>query len=180
MPSPFDVINPPKEKLQRLLCGEVIPQGWIRDQMKQDLKGFIGHLDQLVPNLIKQDDIYGKNRLTKKVKTKRLGNVRQGHDIDAQYLWWNSETQSNWRDGFIRHAILLDDQSALRRTAAYIRRILRLQDADGYLGIYDTDLRYRFSDENGELWSKATLLRGLLAWYEYSRDERAHPGHSPR
>lgn len=172
MPSPFDVINPPKEKLQRLLCGEVIPQGWIRDQMKQDLKGFIGHLDQLVPNLIKQDDIYGKNRLTKTVKTKRLGNVRQGHDIDAQYLWWNSETQSNWRDGLIRHAILLDDQSALRKAAGYIQRILRLQDADGYLGIYDTDLRYRFSDENGELWSKATLLRGLLAWYEYSRDER--------
>lgn len=31
-------------------------------------------------------------------------------------------------------------------------------------------LRYSFDSENGELWSKATLYRGLLAYYEYTND----------
>ena len=44
------------------------------------------------------------------------------------------------------------------------------QDADGYLGIYASDLRYHFTSENGELWAKATLYRGLLAYYEYTND----------
>ena len=58
----------------------------------------------------------------------------------------------------------------LARAKAYVRRILATQDPDGYLGIYARDLRYRFDGENGELWAKTTLLRGLLAWYDYSRD----------
>ena len=33
-------------------------------------------------------------------------------------------------------------------------------------------MRYKFDDENGELWSKATLLRGLLAWYEFTKEPR--------
>jgi DUF1680 family protein len=52
---------------------------------------------------------------------------------------------------------------------SYVNHILATQDADGYLGIYDNELRYRFEDENGELWAKASLLRGLLAWYEYTK-----------
>jgi hypothetical protein len=48
--------------------------------------------------------------------------------------------------------------------------VLAQQDADGYLGIYSPKLRYQFSGENGELWAKTTLLRGLLAWYAYSGD----------
>src|SRR5690606_14465883 len=46
------------------------------------------------------------------------------------------------------------------------------QDEDGYLGIYDEDIRYRFDNENGELWAKSSLLRGLLAWYEYTGEEK--------
>jgi len=51
-------------------------------------------------------------------------------------------------------------------------RILATQDEDGYLGIYDKELRYKFSTENGELWSKTTLCRGLLAYYEYTRNQK--------
>jgi DUF1680 family protein len=46
------------------------------------------------------------------------------------------------------------------------------QDEDGYIGIYDKELRYNFNSENGELWSKASLYRGLLAYYEYTNDEK--------
>ncbi|MEI7662945.1 MAG: hypothetical protein WCK34_12120, partial [Bacteroidota bacterium] len=162
---PFSVTSPVKYKLEALRFGEIKPTGWLKIQMQGDLDGFVGHLDELVPGLM-QDSIYGKDRLTKAVKTKNVGNI--GETPDPQYLWWNSETQSNWRDGYIRNAILLGDRLHLARVEKYVRYILSTQDKDGYLGIYAPDLRYNFRDENGELWSKATLLRGLLAWYEYT------------
>ncbi len=162
---PFQTIGPVSQQMTLLPFGEILPLGWIKAQMRKDLDGFVGHLDELVPDLM-HDSIYGKDRLTQSVKSKDIGNI--GQKLDPQYLWWNSETQSNWRDGYIRNAILLDDQVHLRKIEKYIRYILSSQDKNGYLGIYSTDLRYHFKDENGELWAKTTVLRGLLAWYEYT------------
>ncbi|RYZ48451.1 MAG: glycosyl hydrolase, partial [Chitinophagaceae bacterium] len=113
----------------------------------------------------------GANRLTKGQKSKNVGAIGEEGAWQAQFLWWNSETQSNWRDGYLRTAILLNDKKHLLQAKNYVQRILATQDPDGYLGIYDKELRYSFQDENGELWSKATLLRGLLAWYEYTKDK---------
>ncbi|HNP22062.1 MAG TPA: glycoside hydrolase family 127 protein [Panacibacter sp.] len=167
----FKKIKPVDEKLLPLAFGSVKPMGWIKQQLAENLNGFTGHLDSLAPDLIINDDIYGKDRLGKNIKSKDLGAIAEGGEWTVQYLWWNSETQSNWWDGYIRTAILLNDSAALKKVKVYISHILSTQDADGYLGIYDKDLRYHFNNENGELWSKTTLLRGLLAWYEYSRDK---------
>jgi len=154
-----------EEKFEKLPFGAVKPAGWMREQMEKDMQGFAGNLDQIVPDLV-NDPIYSK-RLHRHSKAKDLGNLKEG-DIggDDQYKWWNSETQSNWRDGFIRNALLLNNAADKKRTKDYIARILATQDPDGYLGIYDPDLRYKFVSENGELWAKTTLLRGLLAYYE--------------
>jgi len=162
----YRIVNPQKQKLQLLPFGEIKPLGWMKIQMQSDLDGFVGNLDQLVPDLM-DDKIYGADRLTKEHKSKNLGNI--GPEMDPQYLWWNSETQSNWRDGFIRNAILLNNKVYLVKVQEYVGYILSTQDADGYLGIYSPDLRYNFKDENGELWAKTTVLRGLLAWYEYTQ-----------
>jgi len=159
-----------KEQYQILPLGEVRPTGWIKAQIQENLNGFTGHLDQLVPDLIVQDDIYGRNRLSKKVKNKDVGALGVAGDWQVQFLWWNSETQSNWWDGYIRSSILVNSSTDLKKCAQYIDRILSTQDKDGYIGIYDPELRYKFNGENGELWSKATLLRGLLAWYDYKKD----------
>ncbi len=160
--------------------------GWLFDKLAFDLtKGYVGHLDELVPELILQDDIYGENRLTNQIKNKDVGNVRASHeqtvidevgeevkhDWEAQYLWWNSETQSNWRDGFLQHALQVKDETFLKKAHLYVQSILQTQDEDGYLGIYDQDLRFNFEGENGELWAQATLLRGLLGYYEVTQDE---------
>ena len=161
-----------KEKLQPLPFGAIKPSGWIKEQMQKDMAGFVGNLDQLVPSLI-NDPIYGEGRLQKHSKAKDLGNLKSGDaEGDDQYKWWNSETQSNWWDGYIRNALLLNDTKAIEKIKKYIERILATQDADGYLGIYDKELRYHFNAENGELWSKATLYRGLLAYYEYTQDQK--------
>ncbi|MGL4338459.1 MAG: beta-L-arabinofuranosidase domain-containing protein [Turicibacter sp.] len=177
-----------KHQLNYARFGSIKPKGWLFDKMKKDLtQGYVGHLDELLPELLVEDDIYGRDRLTKKVKVKDVGNLKEESQDDcpieanlddellvvdnqAQYLWWNSETQSNWYDGFIRHALLVEDSTYLNKVNEYIKRILSTQDESGYLGIYDEDLRYQFTTENGELWAQSSLFRGLLAYYEATKD----------
>lgn len=170
--SSYVKIRSSHDKFEPVRFSEIKPAGWLKQQMQRDLVGFVGNLDKIVPDLIVKDDIYGKDRLTKKVKSKNVGAISDGGDWEVQFLWWNSETQSNWRDGYIRNAILTNNQFHLAQTRKYIEKILKSQDADGYIGIYDKDLRYKFDNENGELWAKATILRGLLAWYEYTQDAK--------
>ena len=160
------------EKYQILPFGSIKPSGWLKVQMQKDVDGFVGNLDKLVPDLI-YDPIYGSGRLHKNSKLKDLGNNKEGDtEGSEQYKWWNSETQSNWWDGYIRNVILLNDKKGLEKVENYVQRILKSQDEDGYIGIYDKELRYHFNSENGELWSKTTMYRGLLAYYEYSRDPK--------
>lgn len=163
--------NLKKEVYTQLPVGSVMPSGWLKVQMEKDMAGFVGHLDQLVPELI-NDPIYSSGRLQKHSKVKELGNLKSGDaEGDEQYMWWNSETQSNWWDGYIRNAILLGNREAIGRAKSYVYNVLATQDLDGYIGIYGEDQRYKFTTENGELWSKTTMYRGLLAYYEYSHDQ---------
>ena len=119
------------------------------------------------------DPIYANGRLHKNSQTKDLGNMKDGDaEGSDQYKWWNSETQSNWWDGYIRNVFLLNNKSGIEKVNQYVQRVLATQDQDGYLGIYDKDLRYKFDSENGELWSKTTLYRGLLAYYEVTKDKK--------
>jgi DUF1680 family protein len=160
------------EKYQILPFGSIKPTGWIKEQMQKDVDGFVGNLDKLVPDLI-NDPIYSTGRLHKNSTIKDLGNNKEGDaEGSEQYKWWNSETQSNWWDGYIRNVILINDKVGLKKVEKYIQEVLKTQDEDGYIGIYDKELRYQFNSENGELWSKATMYRGLLAYYEYSKDKK--------
>ncbi|MEI6410938.1 MAG: beta-L-arabinofuranosidase domain-containing protein [Bacteroidota bacterium] len=168
----FEKTSPIPEKFTLLPLSEIEPEGWIKAQIVQNLKGFTGHLDSLVPDLILKDDIYGKDRLSKKVKNKDVGAISEEGEAQAQFLWWNSETQSNWWDGLMRSAILVNDPVQLARVENYIKNILKTQDPDGYIGIYTPELRYKFDNENGELWAKTTLLRSLLGWYEFKKQKK--------
>ncbi len=169
---PFERKRPEEDVLNLLLSKEILPSGWLRSHIEKDMQGFVGHLDELVPDLITKDDIYVKNRLSRKDKSKNVGTGWEGGDWEAQCLWWNSETQSNWRDGYLRNAFLLRDADMMTKASLYVEHILSSQDQDGYIGIYEPDLRYRFDGENGELWSKATLYRMLLAYYEFTGDKK--------
>jgi len=151
--------------------GAIKPLGWLAEQMLADMNGFVGRLNQLVPELI-NDPIYGSGRLGPNTTLKDLGNLKSGDAIgEEQYHWWNSETQSNWWDGYLRHVILLNHREGIELSERYVAAMLETQDDDGYIGIYNEQLRYQFGSENGELWAKATLLRGLIAYYEWKREE---------
>lgn len=168
MKAPIEAL--PMEAYMQFPFGSIKPEGWLKVQMKQDMEGILENLEDMIPELI-QDPIYSTGRLTSKSKVKDLGNNKEGDaEGEEQYKWWNSETQSNWRDAYIRNAILLKDSLALDKVFAYVSDILKTQDKDGYLGIYAPEIRYHFNKENGELWSKATLYRGLLAYYEATGD----------
>lgn len=161
------------KNLEFINLGSIKPLGWIKEQMNNDLtKGFVGKLDEIVPELIKDDDIYNKDRLSKNFKIKNLGVAEKDVEGSLQLQWWNSETQSNWYDGLIRNSILLDSEEYMPKVKEYIKKILSYQDEDGYLGIYDKDLRYNFDFESGELWAQSTLFRGLLGYYEATKDEK--------
>jgi hypothetical protein len=169
---PFAMIAPLPQVYAWLPFGQVRPRGWIAQQLRQDLEhGFVGHLDELVPSLIRDDDLYGASRLSLQVTRKDLGVLGATAAWQVQYLWWNSETQSNWRDGMVRTTLLLDHPEYLGRVRAYIAQILASQDADGYLGIYGPDLRYQLRGENGELWAQASLFRVLLGYAEATSDQ---------
>ncbi len=143
------------------------------EQMHDDVqRGFVGRLDELVPEQVVEDDIYGRDRLTKLVEEKDVGTHTTGADWEVQFLWWNSETQSNWWDGYLRNVLLTGSEADIEgRLGAYIANKLATADPDGYIGIYAPDLRYQHNTENGELWAQASLFRGLLAYYEATGDE---------
>ena len=161
-----------KDTFTPMPFGSITPKGWIADQMEHDIDhGFVGHLDELVPDLIYEDDIYGKDRLTKLIERKDVGTHNSGAEWEVQFLWWNSETQSNWWDGYLRHVLLVGDEQHQQKVTQYVSQKLSTADDDGYIGIYGQDLRYNHDTENGELWAQASLFRGLLAYYEATGDK---------
>ncbi len=151
---------------------KVKPLGYLRRNMQADLNGFIGNLDELVPDLVKTDDIYGNDRRTKYTPPVEVGATDVGEGFMSQYMWWNCETQGNWLDGFLRTAILLEDEKMKEKAFSYMEKYLDSADEDGYIGIYDKDLRFNHEDENGEMWAQATILRAALAYYEYKGDTK--------
>ena len=146
-----------------LLPGEIRPLGWIRDQIQHDLSsGMIGHLDELVPDIF-ADDIFGADRRRRSTDAKATGSAfANGEDWEVELRWWNAETQGNWMDGYVRAARQAGDAATAAKADGLVRRLLAGQDADGYVGIYGPELRYRHTGENGELWAQAVALRTLL------------------
>ena len=156
--------------MKEIVFGDIEPEGKLREQLLQDFNGCIGHLEELGPMILCEQNIYGKDRLTVHSKQAELGRTpdEQGEveDVPVQYMWWNSESQSNWKDGFCRGAMLLKEEEFCKKVEQFVEEILSTQDENGYLGIYGEDLRYAHQEENGELWAKSTLFRWMLAYYE--------------
>ena len=70
---PFAFVRPLPESHEWLPCGAVRPAGWLAAQMRRDLEeGFVGRLDELLPALLRDDDLYGRDRLSRSVSRKEL------------------------------------------------------------------------------------------------------------
>ncbi|MEI7743296.1 MAG: hypothetical protein WCK58_06050 [Chloroflexota bacterium] len=151
----------------------VRPGGWIADQLRADLiDGFVGNLDRLAPDLVVDDDIYGRDRLNAQTPEKDLGAMFDKPSDAVQTAWWNSETQGNWREGWIHHCFWAGEIAHVDAARTWVERILGTQDADGYLGIHAPDLRYPSGGDTAELWGQTTLLRALLAYHGHTGEAR--------
>ncbi|RNC84575.1 MAG: hypothetical protein ED557_06240 [Balneola sp.] len=158
---------------QQLPSGSNKPEGWLLDVMKEDLEhGLVGALDELYPG-IKKDDLYNTARRGGLEDVPEMGDlVLTGAAWEASIMWWNAETIGNWWDGFVRHAYLTNDEASIKQSEAIVENLLASQDEDGYIGIYKENLRYQHTGSNGELWAQTTAFRMLLAYYEFTNDER--------
>ena len=159
-----------KPAFELLPLGSVMPAGWIKEQMDDQIEsGFCRYLDELSPMIMK-DQIWGKQRRSaSRPDEKNMPDV----GFDAKDLqWWNGESQGNWFDGFFRTAVLTQNARALAKTDSIVNYLLSTQDEDGYMGVYDTSLRFKNTEGNGELWTQAVALRALLGYYEYSKNEK--------
>jgi len=165
-------INPLKPAFHPFRSGSVLPKGWILEMMKNDLNyGVVGALAELYPG-IKADDLYNTARRGGMEDIPEMGDlVLTGAAWEKSIMWWNAETIGNWWDGYIRHAFLTNDKTAIERSHNIIQNLLASQDDDGYIGIYKPNLRYQHEGSNGELWAQTTAFRTMLAYYEMTNNE---------
>lgn len=154
--------------------GSTKPKGWIHEMMVNDLKrGMVGALDELYPG-IKKDDLYRTARRAGLEDVPEMGDlVLTGEAWEQSIMWWNAETAGNWWDGFVRHAFIIGDETSRKQAQAIVDNLIESQDKDGYIGIYQPNLRYQHKGSNGELWAQTTAFRTLLAYYEITGDARA-------
>ena len=165
--------NPIKAKFEQFPTGSIHPKGWILNMMENDLEnGVVGALDELYPG-IKSDDLYNTSRRGGMEDIPEMGDlVLTGAAWEKSIMWWNAETIGNWWDGFIRHAFLTNNESAIQQSHAIIKNLLASQDEDGYIGIYKPNLRYQHEGSNGELWAQTTAFRTMLAYYEITNNKK--------
>jgi len=140
--------------LRLVPLGAVRPRGWMLAQLRRDLDtGFAARLDRLTP--------------------------RAAHDLFRERIpssadpraWWDAETRGNWLWGYVMMAHLAGAPEHEARAAELVAALLDTQDADGYIGIYAPDARYRHADgENGELWGQSRALLPLIAHFEATGD----------
>ncbi|MEL7121283.1 MAG: beta-L-arabinofuranosidase domain-containing protein [Bacteroidota bacterium] len=154
--------------------GEIRPKGWMLEMMEFDITdGIVGNLDRLAPDVLIEDDLYNTERRMHKDDIPAIKNmVLTGEAWEQSIQWWNSESKGNWLDGFVRGALLSNNEAAITKSNKIVAYILSAQDKDGYIGIYGPELRYKHEASNGELWSQATLFRMLIGYYEFTSDQK--------
>jgi DUF1680 family protein len=165
--------SPIKPKFEALPTGSNMPKGWMLDLMQNDLqKGMVGALDELYPG-IKKDDLYNTARRAGLEDVPEMGDlVLTGAAWEKSIMWWNAETAGNWWDGFVRHAFMTGDKAAIAQSKSIVANLIASQDDDGYIGIYKENLRYQHEGSNGELWAQTTAFRTMLAYYEFTGDQK--------
>jgi hypothetical protein len=137
--------------------GKILPKGWILEYLHRDKEGITGNLGVLCEDAscgIFQD---------KKVKDVINGSWSS---------WWPGETEGNWREAFIRLTFALDDKDLMKDTKEYIESILKYQEQDGYIGIFQPNERFGNGERSGELWTQSRIMNCLLVYYENTKDNR--------
>lgn len=146
-----------------LRLGEVMPEGWIREQMRVDLG------DGLTGNYHKVSNAVNLRVFEKQDRS--AGGFVEIPGENRQRCWWSGEHEGYWKDSIVRMAFLVGDDLQKRRVADWMTALLAAQGEDGYIGIYSPETRFPASGENGELWVQSRIFQAMLAYHEFTGDE---------
>ncbi len=134
--------------LQNFSIRDIKPQGWVKDFLLTQMEGLTGHIEKAgAPfNCVEwgKPDYVGYNA-----------------------GWWVYEQVAYWLDGYLKCAILLEDEAAIKRASGIIYAVLRNPDGEGYLGP-----RYlKPADKEGwNRWPHVVFFRACMTLYDYTGD----------
>lgn len=139
----------------KLPLGAVRPEGWLRDQLLAQRHGLTGHLDEFV--LTDAEWKGGKG-----------------------FKLWGPPYRymSNYLEGLVPLAYLLDDAELITKARAYIEWILKSQQPDGWFTTPPTPLPTDGKNEETALNNPeylCCLLRMLMGYHEVTGDPRVIP-----
>jgi hypothetical protein len=142
----------------------VKPNGWMLAQLEADLaEGITGHLGDFCSNV--SSELFAKQERTP-------GTRVTGSRGIPEKAWWAGEHEGYWYDGLTRAAILVGSEKDIGRVRAWVEAILKRHAETGYIGIYSPEARLPAQGFDGELWTQSRAMEALLAWYEFSGDQR--------
>ena len=150
-------------QLQLLKANEIQPTGWIKKQLHRDLNdGYIGQYDD-VNETVTHDVFINQSRTSRR----RFAFRKE---------WWSGEHEGYWKDAVVRMAFLTGDSAYITEIKEWIYKLIEHTDEKGYIGIYkDCDApgcRFKHEHGNGELWVTSRMVMAMLAYYEFTGDEK--------
>jgi hypothetical protein len=138
--------------LVKLPVGAVVPEGWIREQLRLEAEGFSGRLSEISGFLKKENNAW-------------LSPKGDGHSP------W--EELPYWLKGFVDLGYVLGDQRIIDEARPWIEALLASQREDGWFGPR-ANLNPSRSDTPGkpDLWPNMLALNALQSYCEYAGDKR--------
>ena len=162
----FACLSASGQNLKTLPLNEIRAGGWMKQQMERDIaEGYISEYENMQPSM--KYDAFGPEK-TRNYTLDSLGNW-----ISSMATWWPGEHEGYFADLAIRNAFLTGNEEWKEKAKEILDRVLEFQEKDGYIGIYKEDCRLdKLVNDNGELWTQSRILTALLAYYEYTGEER--------
>ena len=129
-------------------------QGWLQAFLYRQMSGLTGHIEECG---------YPFDRPWWGTEN---NNDAGENDEGVKSGWWTYEQTAYWLDGYLRCAVLLRDEEAIRRGRKIIESVFAKADEDGYLGP-----RFLKETTGWNRWPHVVFFRACMALYEYTRDE---------
>ncbi len=144
-------------------AGDIKPKGWIKEQLHRDLtEGYIGRFDE-VHKTVTHNVFVKQNRRS----TKQYRIIKE---------WWSGEHEGYWKDAIVRMAFLTGNQQYIDQSKEWMEELIENAGKNGYIGIYEEcdapTCRFKHKKGNGELWATSRILMAMLAYHEYTGDEK--------
>lgn len=137
-----------RPRFSPLSINAIKPQGWLRQQLRIQADGLIGHLDDFWPD-IKSSRWFGGN----------------------QDGW---ERAPYWLDGLIPLAYLLNDEILKSKVKRYLDYILLHQGEDGWLGPREMYIPgEQGHKQNYDIWSQFLASKVIMQYFDATGDQRA-------